>query len=105
MTPSDHGLRKILQMYPNWYDYIFFLGVNIEQVKRFERESLKGLLALQYWRDGHCDGYCNTWKVLLDVIRDQAPADYPDVEKQVAENKNWTLKRSKLRSLYDMHHM
>ena len=105
MTPSDHGLTKILKMYPNWYDYIFDLGVTIEQVKRFERESLKGLLALQYWRDGHCVGYLNTWKILLNVIREQAPADYPSVEKQVAENENWTLKRSKLRSMSDIHHM
>ena len=49
-------------------------------------------------------GYSNTWKVLLDVIREQAPAEFPKVEKQVAENKNWTSKRSELNALYDIHH-
>ena len=91
MMPSDHGLKEILSMYPNWEKYILFLGVTIEHVQHFKKEELGGLLALQHWRDGHCDGYGSTWKILLGVIKDQAPTRFPRVEQKVAENKNWTI--------------
>ena len=58
-----------------------------------QQESLRGLLALKYWRDGQCgSGYPTTWKFLLDVIKDRlGPNVAEDLEKLIITNDTWSL--------------
>ena len=69
MSPSDIGLQGILEVCPLWDKYAISLGLSIDRVKYYleqQQEALRGLLALQYWRDGQCgSGYPTTWKFLL----------------------------------------
>ena len=98
MSPSDIGLQGILEVCPLWDRYAISLGLSINRVKYYleqQQEALRGLLALQYWRDGQCgSGYPTTWKFLLDVIKDRlGPKVAEDLEKMIITNDTWTLTR------------
>ena len=96
MSPSDIGLQGILENCPLWDKYAISLGLSIDRVKYYleqQQESLRGLLALKYWRDGQCgSGYPATWKFLLDVIKDRlGPNVAEDLEKLIITNDTWSL--------------
>ena len=96
MSPSDVGLQGILEMLPVWEKYAISLGLTIEQVEYFQglpQRTMRGLLALKYWRDGQCGRSCPcTWRYLFDVIKDRLGSNVAeDLRKKVAANKTWTI--------------
>ena len=96
MSPSDVGLQGILEMLPVWEEYAISLGLTIKQMEYYQglpQRPIRGLLALEYWRDGQCGpSYPCTWRFLLDVIKDRlGPNVAEDLRKKVANNKTWTI--------------
>ena len=94
MIPSDVGLQGILEMLPLWTGYVIPLGLSINQLQYYQeqpQESTRGLLALQYWRDGRCGSdYPGTWRFLLDTIKDcLGPKVAMDLKTKVVANKTW----------------
>ena len=95
MRPSDIGLMGILDMLPVWEEYTIPLGLSIDQVKYYEslpQQSMRGLQALQYWRDGRCGpSYPGTWNFLFQVIDAYVgPNVAVDLRKKVATKRAWT---------------
>ena len=96
MKPSDIGLLGILEMLPVWTEYAIPLGLSINRVKYYQelpQENMRGLLALQYWRNGLCGpSYPGTWKFLLGVIEDKlGPNVAENLQTKVANNRTWIL--------------
>ena len=96
MSPSDIGLKRILEKCPRWYKYAISLGLTIDRMMYYIKQhqvNIRGLLALHYWKDGRCGSrYPPTWKFLLDVIRDRrGPNVAKDLEKLIITNDTWTL--------------
>ena len=96
MTPSDIGLQGVLDMCPLWETISISLGLTIEMVDYYQglpQRTIRGLMALKYWRDGQCgSSYPTTWKFLLDVIKDRlGPNVVQDLEKLIITNNTWTL--------------
>ena len=100
MRPSDIGLLGILDELPVWEEYTIPLGLSIDRVKYYEslpQQSMRGLQALQYWRDGRCGpSYPGTWNFLFHVIDAYVgPNVGADLRKKVTTNKAWTYKSQK----------
>ena len=93
-VPSDIGLQGILTRCPHWVRYAISLGLNIDQIQTYSKESedLKGLLALKHWRDGRCSSdFPTTWKFLLEVISDHLGTKVADdLEKQICKERMWS---------------
>ena len=69
LSPSDVGLNKVLIVAPVWHSLVINLGVPLGQVQALRSDSLGGLLALQYWRDGRSGvSYPSTWRFLLKEV-------------------------------------
>ena len=109
MIPSDVGLQGILEMLPVWEKYAISLGLTIEQVEYYQgspQRTMRGLLALKYWRDGQCGpSYPCKWRFLLDVIKDCLGSNVAeDLRKKVAANKMWTISTQKLSKRLETSH-
>ena len=96
MKPSDIGLLGILEMLPLWTEYAIPLGLSINRVKYYQelpQENMRGLLALQYWRDGLCgSSYPGTWKFLLTVIEDKLGHNVAEnLQTKITANRAWRL--------------
>ena len=95
MKPSDIDLLGILEMLLLWTEYAL-LGLSINRVKYYQelpQENMRGLLALQYWRDGLCgSSYPGTWKFLLTVIEDKLGRNVADnLQTKITANRAWIL--------------
>ena len=89
MRPSEAGLEVVLTEASLWYEYVIPLGLTIDQVKflnqQIQQPGLRGLLALNHWKKGHCgDSYPTTWGHLLDAIA-QCPEYGPTVANELKE--------------------
>ena len=88
----------MLEIIPLWGDYCIFLGLSIDQTKYFHelpQESLRGLLALKYWRDGRCgSSYPSTWRFFLSVIEDRlGPTVAEGLKEKIVSDETWTHTR------------
>ena len=88
----------MLEIIPLWGDYCISLGLSIDQAKYFHelpQESLRGLLALKYWRDGRCGlSYPSTWRFFLSVIEDRlGPTVAEELKEKIVSDETWTHTR------------
>ena len=91
--PTDVELGIIVDEIPNWDDVAIGVGVPIENVKEFRKRDA-GVNALQLWKNGKVDQrdrHPNTWRHLLEVVRNRkgplvAEKLKARVEKEIGQN-------------------
>ena len=92
--PSDVGLQGILSAVQLWHSLAISLGVPIDYVKSCDSETLGGILALRYWRDGNSGIlFPPTWRFLLEKLKrskDYGPRVADVLEKEVQSNQTWS---------------
>ena len=98
LKPSDIGIQGVLEIIPLWGVYSISLGLSIDQTRYFHelpQESLRGLMALKYWRDGRCgSSYPSTWRFFLSVIEDRlGPKVAGELREKITSDETWTHTR------------
>ena len=91
--PSDTGLQGVLDKVPVWHSLAISLGVPVDEVQSLRSDqSLGGILALQYWRDGKSgDLFPPTWGFLLKILKESKGPNVADaLEKEVRSNPAWS---------------
>ena len=92
-TPSDVGLQGVLNKVPVWHSLAISLGVPVNEVQSLRSDqSLGGILALRYWRDGKSgDLFPPTWGFLLKIMRESKGPNVADaMEKDIRSNPAWS---------------